>query len=557
MEQVKGKSLYSLIKNDNIDDRIIFSALRQTIGAISIAQLEENFTHYDLHSSNILMKPCPKNSVALYLFEDKVVSTPTFGAMPIIIDFGFSYAKECNKKPIHCSLAHTDIGFLSHRYDKYSDAKLLLTSLAFEAGMHRGDSRPFNLFRKLIRKIFSPLDLDSNSGWDQGYSCDLSAIDRVSELTDNVKVKSQTFDRYNHFALDIIQSMISLPLRKKKFKDIILGFVAIDSELACLEKELGSAFFNLYIFKRMILIAGKLRSTYSNKHTRAKAVRTFKKLIYSELDKVSKFCFPNLSFERLLCGIYVYADAVEGVLYQECKNLWKKKSRDYDKLKVKSFYDIYLQLEKYLPDKFQYTPGTLVRVSDSQRRAFNVFKLTGGQASRLNKCTSAQQPELLRKFYEKQFRTPVIVSGVELPDFAPSDISSDDESYDEESSDEESSADEHLRDRSRRKSPDLKGDVLESPVEINNTEKSEEDKESDTGKSGSSEEAVSSEEGEKASQIVEKENPEHSSKEGSGSGSGSESGSGSQVEEKEEKPDEAKQSEEENSEVESGTTIWK
>ena len=99
MEQVKGKSLYSLIKNDNIDDRIIFSALRQTIGAISIAQLEENFTHYDLHSSNILMKPCPKNSVALYLFEDKVVSTPTFGAMPIIIDFGFSYAKECNKNP--------------------------------------------------------------------------------------------------------------------------------------------------------------------------------------------------------------------------------------------------------------------------------------------------------------------------------------------------------------------------------------------------------------------------------------------------------------------------
>ena len=91
MELIRGKNLYSLIKRPRIDDRIIFSALNHTLCAIQMAQNSVNFTHYDLHSSNIIMVPCEEDSVSLFITEDNITHVPTYGTIPKIIDFGFSY----------------------------------------------------------------------------------------------------------------------------------------------------------------------------------------------------------------------------------------------------------------------------------------------------------------------------------------------------------------------------------------------------------------------------------------------------------------------------------
>ena len=83
--------------------------------------------------------------------------------------------------------------------------------------LFRDKSVPCRTFRSLIKQIFSKLSTDYNSGWDKGYS-ELSAIDHVAEITSNVSAKSELFGRYNHFALDIIQSLIKYPLQKEKYK---------------------------------------------------------------------------------------------------------------------------------------------------------------------------------------------------------------------------------------------------------------------------------------------------------------------------------------------------
>ena len=337
MNYVKGKNLYSLVKRREIDDRIIFSAMRQVIGAVMIAQDELNFSHYDLHSSNIIMTPCDPNSISLFISGEKVISSPTYGAQPVIIDFGFSYSDELKKRPIMSSLAHTDIGFMSHLHDKYADIKLFLISLAYESKLHRKTSRHFTLFRKLVKKIFKPLKVDYASGWDEGYS-QVSAIDRVNDLIENIEAKSQVFGRFNHFALDLIQNMIKLPLRGKPVKDLGVAFVAIDSELAKLDEEIGSSFYNLYMFKKITEIAAKLRILYENRAKRKVAVKLFKKKIYSELDQISKYCIPSLNFERLLCGLLVYSDAVEGVLYRSCNDVWGKKQKDHEKMQYDSLF---------------------------------------------------------------------------------------------------------------------------------------------------------------------------------------------------------------------------
>jgi len=418
MNYVKGKNLYSLVKRKEIDDRIIFSAMRQVIGAIMIAQDELNFSHYDLHSSNIIMTPCEPNSISLFISGEKLISSPTYGAQPVVIDFGFSYSDELKKRPIMSSLAHTDIGFMSHLYDKYADMKLFLISLAYESKLHRKSSRHFTLFRKLVKKIFKPLKVDYTSGWDEGYS-QVSAIDRVNDLIGDIEAKSQVFGRYNHFALDLIQNMIKLPLRGKKVKDLGVAFVAIDSELAKLDQEIGSSFYNLYMFKKITEIATKLRILYENRAKRKVAVKLFKKKIYAELDQISKYCIPSLNFERLLCGLLVYSDAVEGVLYRSCNDVWGKKQKDYEKMQYNSIYEISKFIDSMLPDKIKTNKNTVIRVTDANNQKYEEFTLSSSEAKRLNK--SRDYNEDLFEIYENKFSEKDKINGVRPVMFSDND----------------------------------------------------------------------------------------------------------------------------------------
>jgi len=409
MNYVKGKNLYSLVKRREIDDRIIFSAMRQVIGAIMIAQDELNFSHYDLHSSNIIMTPCKPNSISLFISGEKLISSPTYGAQPVVIDFGFSYSDELKKRPIMSSLAHTDIGFMSCLHDKYADIKLFLISLAYESKLHRKASRHFTLFRKLVKKIFKPLKVDYTSGWDEGYS-QVSAIDRVNDLIGDIEAKSQVFGRYNHFSLDLVQNMIKLPLRGKKVKDLGVAFIAIDSELAKLDEEIGSSFYNLYMFKKITEIASKIRILYENRAKRKVAVKLFKKKIYAELDQISKYCMPSLNFERLLCGLLVYSDAVEGVLYRSCNDVWGKKQKDHEKMQYNSVYEISKYIDSMLPDKIRVNKNTVIRVSDTNNQKYEEFTVTSSEAKLLNK--SKNYDEDLFDIYTKRFSEESKVNGV-------------------------------------------------------------------------------------------------------------------------------------------------
>jgi len=507
MNYVKGKNLYSLVKRKEIDDRIIFSAMRQVIGAIMIAQDELNFSHYDLHSSNIIMTPCEPNSISLFISGEKLISSPTYGAQPVVIDFGFSYSDELKKRPIMSSLAHTEF----------------LISLAYESKLHRKSSRHFTLFRKLVKKIFKPLKVDYTSGWDEGYS-QVSAIDRVNDLIGDIEAKSQVFGRYNHFALDLIQNMIKLPLRGKKVKDLGVAFVAIDSELAKLDQEIGSSFYNLYMFKKITEIATKLRILYENRAKRKVAVKLFKKKIYAELDQISKYCIPSLNFERLLCGLLVYSDAVEGVLYRSCNDVWGKKQKDYEKMQYNSIYEISKFIDSMLPDKIKTNKNTVIRVTDANNQKYEEFTLSSSEAKRLNK--SRDYNEDLFEIYENKFSEKDKINGVRPVMFSDNDSietyhSEDDEEVVEDN--EEGSGSEQEDDE----------EVVEDDQEGSGSEQEDDEEvvEEDQGGSGSEDEGSGNEQEDNNNEVVEDEKEEQ---EGSGSeqeGSGSEDeGSGNEDE---------------------------
>jgi len=267
MKHIKGKSLASFFKKD-IDDKLILGSIKQVLGAIAVAQQEQNFTHYDLHSSNVIMQPTHQNNICLFILNEGQVCTRTYGVKPKIIDFGFSYSKINDKKPIYSSLAHTDIGFMSNLCDRMADPKIFLLSTAYESELYREDSKHMKLFRKLVYKIFNNIQYEVHSGWDKEYT-NISAADKVIELISQIDGKKcEIFDRYNHFSMDIIQGLISLPLRKKNYNNIYLSFKILNNEMLKIENEIGSAMFNLYLYQKIVDFAYVFRNYYEDKNRR-------------------------------------------------------------------------------------------------------------------------------------------------------------------------------------------------------------------------------------------------------------------------------------------------
>jgi len=54
MEHLPYKNLYDCISNKNVSNDILYSTIKMVLIATQISQLKCSFTHYDLHSGNIL-----------------------------------------------------------------------------------------------------------------------------------------------------------------------------------------------------------------------------------------------------------------------------------------------------------------------------------------------------------------------------------------------------------------------------------------------------------------------------------------------------------------------
>ena len=64
----KSTKLYNYIRGiDKIPEEVLYSTIKQVMMAIIIAQRQKRFSHYDLHSNNVMMRKCNKDLVFLYV----------------------------------------------------------------------------------------------------------------------------------------------------------------------------------------------------------------------------------------------------------------------------------------------------------------------------------------------------------------------------------------------------------------------------------------------------------------------------------------------------------
>lgn len=406
-EYISGKKLFDHVKSGSTPFSGLLSIVKQVLCAIAIAQDEIKLTHYDLHSENIILTPCDKDVVFLYLFEEKKETTlssfviPSFGYTAKIIDFGFAFVDKVEQNFLNSSMDHTHAGFCSDRFDPVADVKLFLISLAYDMIKNRKGDEKACLFSDFVKNLFQTLSVNWETGWDTIHkksAFELFMRHVEKNCNRNVLEKSKIFSQYLSYSLDLLCNSIMLPLEEKKYKDQDMkhSLEMFVKEFLKIEEQILSHRYNLYILKCIIESARKHREKYLDE--KEKGIALFRADVSHAILSVSNFCLPkNIHYEKMLLSIYKLAYCAEGFFYDFFEYNCARKIEEYNTLPFSSIKEVVGLLSSEFPEKYLFTTDTKVIVIDAKQKKKQELILDEKVVLELNK--NKQKNDILQEFY--------------------------------------------------------------------------------------------------------------------------------------------------------------
>jgi len=103
MEYIEGDNIRNLLKN-KLQFSEYLGIFIQLLIALEIAQRTIDFTHFDLHTNNVMCKPLKSNIHYNVPIDDLLYKVTCIKYLPVCIDFGMSTVK--HKKKLLCSYSH-------------------------------------------------------------------------------------------------------------------------------------------------------------------------------------------------------------------------------------------------------------------------------------------------------------------------------------------------------------------------------------------------------------------------------------------------------------------
>lgn len=126
-EKIEGNSLEYLLKNNKLSFQEFIGIYIQILLALEVAQKECNFTHFDLHTSNVIIKKVPKYTYTVVINNKSYIINTTL--IPVIIDFGM--ATVIDNDIIIGSDMFSHYGMMEYMVQGADMYKLLLYSLYY------------------------------------------------------------------------------------------------------------------------------------------------------------------------------------------------------------------------------------------------------------------------------------------------------------------------------------------------------------------------------------------------------------------------------------------
>lgn len=339
-EYIEGSSTFCKMIIDNPYIEVI-SALKQLLIAIYISQEKLRFTHYDLHTDNILINSCNRKTLFVYILsKDHIYVVPTYGNIPVIIDYGFSYTENSIDKPLCNTLKHTTSGYLSTIFDSIVDPKLLLVNTGIELSEERNNDEIYDIARSLYK---TSKYIDWKTGWDSKDNND--ALDEVIDIleetssrsssssSEDEKKKVSVFENHLEAILEMIQYLIQLPLKSKhsNYNNIKGYYKNIRKELESLEKEVKDELVMLYIIQQIIMSISKYKSEFLKKPSGV--AEKIKDDIFHKIIKILPFYELDIDIVFLANNMLNMADYMESIFYNNVKDMISDKKKDYKKVK--------------------------------------------------------------------------------------------------------------------------------------------------------------------------------------------------------------------------------
>jgi len=379
-------------------ESVIYSAIKQVVLAITLAQRFKQLTHYDLHSSNIMLQKCPKDVVLLYVLDaETAFAVPTHGYIPKIIDYGFAYVGDMQGSPMTGSLSHSDSGFTPYTFDEVSDLRLFLVSASDDV-KDFGSQRAKKL-RNIARNLYEPLRLDWKNGWDKAFRYSVHTF--FGKIFDKYNLTSLLFREWADLCYDLFLSMVQLPLEKHNYENVEMAYRSFVEEFTKIEREVSSSFYCMYILRQIIDLARNLKTDYARKRTRGGAVDSFRKSLFDVVHEVAKFCrLREVNYEKKLCALYVLSTSMEGIMYEIAQSITKYREKIRGELVVTDPENIYALIAYNIPDTYLYSTDTQVVVLDARERKRSIFQLSGEDVQKVNAAHELSRGMVLLGMYD-------------------------------------------------------------------------------------------------------------------------------------------------------------
>jgi hypothetical protein len=91
-EKIPGQSMQEMLMSNKINFNQFIEIFIQILVSLEIAQLESQFTHFDLHTGNVMIRPVDNYSYSVCI-ENSTYNIITDKFIPVIIDYGFVTSK--------------------------------------------------------------------------------------------------------------------------------------------------------------------------------------------------------------------------------------------------------------------------------------------------------------------------------------------------------------------------------------------------------------------------------------------------------------------------------
>ena len=374
-EYIKGPKLGSFIDSSK-SLPVALSAIKQVMMGVFMAH-DLKFTHYDLHTDNIILNTCSRNDVFLYVMDNNTsYVVPSNGYCAKIIDYGFSYIDSIENDALTTSFMHTDIGYTNDRFDWLTDAKLFLISVGYQLENSFERSPDVKKFLNCIHNLFGTMNLDWECGWDDFDGG--SIVDNLIEILEcECKTTSFLFTKHTSDSIGILQGLITLPLEPMSYDDMSDAYSMFLKEFSKIEDMIENPAHLFYILKSIVDSARVIKDDYIERETRASAVKRFKEIVLDVISSVARFCsLKNLHYEKLLCGLYAFTDCLKGYYYSSMNRRYNEKVRGYSHLPIKNMKEILDILHYNFQDKYEFSTNTVVNVFDRRTKTSTTFRLS-------------------------------------------------------------------------------------------------------------------------------------------------------------------------------------